>query len=52
MKDLLREAFQLGQQWAQDINNDKEPTDFNSWYNSNRARKYNCSPQRRSSQTI
>jgi hypothetical protein len=45
MEDLLREAFQLGQQWVQDMSNDKEPTDFNSWYNSNETQEKvkNCS---------
>jgi hypothetical protein len=45
MEDLLREAFQLGQQWVQDMNNDQEPTDFNTWYNSDdtQERVKNCS---------
>lgn len=45
MEDLLREAFQLGQQWVQDMNNDQEPTDFNTWYNSDdtQGRVKNCS---------
>lgn len=34
MEELLREAFQLGQQWLQDMNNDKEPLNFNDWFNS------------------
>lgn len=34
MEELLRQAFQLGQQWVQDMNNDKKPTNFNDWYNS------------------
>lgn len=29
--ELLRQAFQLGQQWGQDINNGDEPENFNSW---------------------
>ena len=32
MEKLLREAFQLGQQWVQDINNEQEPISFNEWY--------------------
>ena len=45
MEDLLREAFQLGQQWVQDMDNDQEPTDFNTWYNSDdtQERVKNCS---------
>ena len=45
MEDLLREAFQLGQQWVQDTNNDKEPTNFNTWYRGEGTQKQlkNCS---------
>jgi regulator of replication initiation timing len=45
MEDLLREAFQLGQQWVQDMSNEKQPTDFNSWYSSDKTqeRVKNCS---------
>jgi hypothetical protein len=45
MEDLLREAFQLGQQWVKDMNNEQEPTDFNTWYNSDdtQGRVKNCS---------
>ena len=32
MEKLLREAFQLGQQWVQDMNNDEEPISFNEWF--------------------
>lgn len=32
MEELLRQAFQLGQQWVQDMNDCKEPTNFNEWY--------------------
>lgn len=36
MEELLRKAFQLGQQWVHDIeyNPEKEPTNFNEWFNS------------------
>ena len=40
MEELLRQAFQLGQQWVQDMNNDKEPMNFNEWYV---LMKYNAS---------
>lgn len=45
MEELLRQAFQLGQQWVQDMNNDKEPTNFNQWYASNEVQEQvkNCS---------
>ena len=45
MEELLRLAFQLGQQWVQDMNNDKEPTNFNEWYASDEVQKQvkNCS---------
>ena len=44
MEELLRQAFQLGQQWVQDMNNDKEPTNFNQWYASNEVQEQvkNC----------
>jgi len=29
--ELLRQAFQLGQQWVHDINNGDDPENFNSW---------------------
>lgn len=32
--DLLRQAFQLGQQWVTDMQNGDEPTNFNSWVQS------------------
>lgn len=32
MEELLREAFQLGQQWVKDINDGIEPINFNQWY--------------------
>ena len=34
MEELLRTSFTLGQQWVQDMNNDKEPINFNDWYSS------------------
>lgn len=37
MEELLKQAFQLGQQWVQDMNNDKEPTTFNEWYISDKV---------------
>lgn len=45
MEELLRQAFQLGQQWVQDMNNDKEPTNFNEWYASDEVQEQvnNCS---------
>jgi hypothetical protein len=45
MEELLRQAFQLGQQWVQDMNNDKEPTNFNDWYASDEVQEQvkNCS---------
>lgn len=45
MEELLRQAFQLGQQWVQDINNDKEPKSFNEWYASDEVQQQvkNCS---------
>ena len=45
MEELLKYAFQLGQQWVQDMNNDKEPTNFNQWYASNEVQEQvkNCS---------
>lgn len=45
MEELLRQAFQLGQQWVQDINNDKEPKNFNEWYSSDEVQEQvkNCS---------
>lgn len=45
MEELLRQAFQLGQQWVQDMNNDKEPTNFNEWYASGEVQEQvkNCS---------
>jgi hypothetical protein len=39
MEDLLRQAFQLGQQWVQDVNNDKQPVNFNQWFNSSEIQK-------------
>lgn len=39
MEDLLRQAFKLGQQWVQDMNNDKEPINFNKWYTSNEVQQ-------------
>ena len=32
MEELLRQAFQHGQQWVQDMINGEEPTSFNDWY--------------------
>lgn len=57
MEELLRQAFQLGQQWVQDMNNDKEPTNFNEWYSSNEVQEQvkNCSipaVSRRSEQLV
>jgi hypothetical protein len=45
MEELLRQAFQLGQQWVQDINNEKESTNFNEWYASKEVQEQvkNCS---------
>lgn len=45
MEELLRQAFQLGQQWVQDMNNDKEPQNFNEWYASDEVQQQvkNCS---------
>lgn len=45
MEELLRQAFQLGQQWVQDMNNDKEPKNFNEWYASDEVQQQvkNCS---------
>lgn len=45
MEELLRQAFQLGQQWVQDMNNDKEPKNFNEWYDSDEVQQQvkNCS---------
>lgn len=45
MEELLRQAFQLGQQWVQDMNNDKEPENFNEWYASDEVQQQvkNCS---------
>lgn len=45
MEELLRQAFQLGQQWVQDMNNDKEPMNFNEWYASDEVQQQvkNCS---------
>jgi len=40
MEELLREAFTLGQQWVQDMNNDKDPINFNDWYNSKKKMKF------------
>ena len=35
MEELLREAFQLGQQWSHDMQfNDEEPINFNDWLRS------------------
>ena len=39
MEDLLRQAFQLGQQWVQDVNNDKQPVNFNQWFTSSEIQK-------------
>jgi hypothetical protein len=39
MKEILRTAFTLGQQWVQDMNNDKEPINFNDWYNSDEVQQ-------------
>ncbi len=41
MEELLRKAFQLGQQWVHDIeyNPEKEPTNFNEWFNSDEIQK-------------
>ena len=38
-EELLRQAFELGQQWVQDMNNDKQPTNFNEWYASNEVQQ-------------
>ena len=38
MEELLRQAFQLGQQWVQETNNDNESMNFNEWYNSNEVK--------------
>lgn len=45
MEELLRQAFQLGQQWVQDMNNDKEPKNFNEWDASDEVQQQvkNCS---------
>ena len=45
MEEILRQAFQLGQQWVQDMNNEKEPTSFNDWFNSKKTQEQvkNCS---------
>lgn len=45
MEELLKQAFQLGQQWVQDMNNDKEPKNFNEWYASDEVQQKvkNCS---------
>lgn len=44
MEEILRQAFQLGQQWVQDMDNDKEPTSFNEWYASDEVQEVvkNC----------
>lgn len=39
MKNLLRESFQLGQQWVQDIIDYKPPKEFNDWYSSDETQK-------------
>jgi len=39
MEELLRTAFTLGQQWVQDMNNDKEPINFNDWYKSDETQQ-------------
>jgi hypothetical protein len=49
MEELLRKAFQLGQQWVHDIeyNPEKEPTSFNDWFNSDEVQeqvKLFCQP--------
>ena len=45
MEEILRQAFQLGQQWTHDINNENEPMNFNTWFNSdlvqNQVKKLN-----------
>jgi hypothetical protein len=43
MEDLLREAFQLGQQWLKDMEEDKDPISFNEWYNSKQDVIHNAS---------
>lgn len=39
MEELLRKAFQLGQQWVHDMNCDKELTNFNDWYASDEVQE-------------
>lgn len=41
MEELLRQAFQLGQQWVHDIeyNPKKEPKNFNEWFNSDEVQR-------------
>ena len=43
--ELLREAFQLGQQWVHDINNDKEVTSFNDWLLSKEVQQTLTTPE-------
>ena len=39
MKELLRTAFTVGQQWVHDMYNDKEVVSFKEWYNSDEVQE-------------
>ena len=39
MKELLKTAFIVGQQWVHDMYNDKEVVSFKEWYNSDEVQE-------------
>jgi len=39
-EDKCREAFQLGQQWVKDMEDDKAPLSFNDWWKENELKKH------------